>query len=392
MLRIISESRLKITVLDNGLNWHKLITSSGFVYLNSMKTAVVMGTRPEIIKLAPVINQLRKKDSTLIFSGQHYDHLMGMDLIEQLKLRRPDYSLLISKSVPAVQMGEIMIRLSKILDETKPDTVIVQGDTNTVMASAVTSLKSKVPVSHVESGLRSFDWRMPEEHNRICVDHVSDLLFAPTKTSRNNLLAECVHGRIHVTGNTVIDSVERYARISRAKSTLDIGIDNYALLTLHRSENVDDDVSLSSIIGALLGCKQCFVFPVHPRTKKRLVQLGLLEKMERAKNFTLLDPAGYFDMLELMKRSSFVVTDSGGIQEEVTAPSIRKKAVVIRKTTDRPESIASGYALMAGTSPPQIQKSITNVANLPSLRTRRTPPYGRGGASEKIISILKDRF
>ncbi len=363
-----------------------------------MKTAVVIGTRPEIIKLAPVIDQLRKKDSTLIFSGQHYDHLMGVDLIEQLGLRRPDYSLPISKSVPAVQMGKIMIRLSKILDETKPDTVIVQGDTNTILASAVASLKSKVPVSHVESGLRSFDWRMPEEHNRICVDHISELLFAPTKTSRTNLLTECVHGRIHVTGNTVIDSVEKYARISRAKSTLDIGIDDYALLTLHRSENVDDDASLSSIIGALRGCKQQrFVFPVHPRTKKRLIQLGLLEKLEALENFTLLDSAGYFDMLELMKRSSFVVTDSGGIQEEVTAPSIRKKAVVIRKTTDRPESIASGYALMAGTSPPQIQKSIKNVANLSSLRTRRSPPpspppYGRGGASKKIIRILKDRF
>ncbi len=359
-----------------------------------MKTAVVVGTRPEIIKLAPVISRLRKRDSALIFSGQHYDRLMGMDLIEQLGLRRPDYSLQVSKSVPAVQMGEIMIRLSKILDKAKPDTVIVQGDTNTVLASAVASLKSRIPVSHVESGLRSFDWRMPEEHNRICVDHVSEILFAPTKTSRANLLAECVHGRIHVTGNTVIDSVERYARISRAKSTLDIGIDDYALLTLHRSENIDDDASLSSIIGALLGCKQQrFVFPVHPRTKKRLTHLGLLEKMKRSKRFTLLDPAGYFDMLELMKRSSFVVTDSGGIQEEVTAPSIRKRAVVIRKTTDRPESIASGYALMAGTSPPQIQKSMMDAANLPSLRARRSPPpYGRGGASEKIVRILKDSF
>jgi len=356
-----------------------------------MKTAIVMGTRPEIIKLAPIINGLHKKNSTVIFSGQHYDYSMGVSFIEQLGLRRPDHYLRISKSAPSIQIGEIITKLSKIIDDAKPDTVMVQGDTNTVLAAAVTSLKSKVPVSHVESGLRSFDWRMPEEHNRICVDHISELLFAPTKTSQTNLLSERVHGKIFVTGNTVIDSIETYAKISQKKSSLDVRIEDYALLTLHRAENVDSKTSLSSIINSLISCKKHFVFPVHPRTKKRLIQFGLLRRLEKSKRFLLLDSVGYFEMLELMKESSFIVTDSGGIQEEITAPSIRKQAVVIRKTTDRPESVASGHAIMAGTSPAQIQNAIKNFTNGSPSKPRKCP-YGNGDASKKIIHVLKSSF
>ena len=159
-----------------------------------MKTAIVMGTRPEIIKLAPIIDKFKKSNASIIFTGQHYDYNMSLQFIEQLGIRDPDYSLKIPKGDPSSQISQIITRLSIILNEIKPDTVIVQGDTNTVLAASLCSLKSRIPISHVEAGLRSFDWRMPEEHNRIVTDHISELLFAPTINARKNLISEKVHG------------------------------------------------------------------------------------------------------------------------------------------------------------------------------------------------------
>ncbi len=236
-----------------------------------MKTAIVLGTRPEIIKLAPLIKKL--KNSSLIFTGQHYDYEMSLQFIRQLGLPTPDILFKISKSVPSIQMGEMIKKLSKILPKIKPETVIVQGDTNTVLAASISSLKSKIPVSHVESGLRSFDWRMPEEHNRIATDHLSELLFAPTKNSLKNLKNEKVHGKIFVTGNTVIDSINMYSKISAKKSSLNLLYNEYVLMTLHRAENVDSKEILSSIINAILKVDTKFIFPVHPRTIKQLKNL-----------------------------------------------------------------------------------------------------------------------
>jgi len=177
-----------------------------------MKTAIIFGTRPEIIKLSPLIKNLNKKNSLLIFTGQHYDYELGLRFIEELGLRNPDYKLKISKTNPSVQIGEMIIKLSSIFQQSKLDTTIVQGDTNTVLAASLASLKNNIPVSHVESGLRSYDWRMPEEHNRISVDHISELLFAPTNFNKKTLLKENVHGKISVTGNTVIDAIKYFSK------------------------------------------------------------------------------------------------------------------------------------------------------------------------------------
>jgi len=304
-----------------------------------MKTAIIMGTRPEIIKLAPIIDKLPKKNCTIVFTGQHYDYHMGLKFVQQLGIRNPDHSLKISRSLPTIQMSQIIAKLSKILGEIKPDTVLVQGDTNTVLAASICSLKSGIPISHVESGLRSFDWRMPEEHNRIATDHISELLFAPTNNSKNNLISEKVHGKIFVTGNTVIDSINKYAKISSKKSQISIDKKNFILMTLHRAENVDNKRILSSIIKTILDTNEDIIFPVHPRTIKRLKQFNLYETISKSKNIILAKSVGYFEMLELMKKCSFIVTDSGGIQEEATSEKIRKKVLVIRKTTDRPESM-----------------------------------------------------
>ena len=356
-----------------------------------MKSAIILGTRPEIIKLAPIIHLLKKSNSSIIFTGQHYDYNMSLQFIEQLGIRSPDYSLKIRKGDPSSQIGHIITRLSGILNEINPDTVVVQGDTNTVLSAAISSLKSGIPVSHVEAGLRSFDWRMPEEHNRIATDHISELLFAPTMNAKKNLVSEKVHGKIFVTGNTIIDAINKFARISAKKSKLSIGVDNYILMTLHRSENVDQKTILSSIIKGLMNSNEDVIFPVHPRTLKRLKEFGLYNKLKKSENILLLDSIGYFEMLELMKKCSIIVTDSGGIQEEATSPAIRKKVLVVRKTTDRPEAIESKMAELIGLNDQVISKSIKKTMKNPKISSKKTP-YGNGNASTEIIKILQKQF
>jgi len=365
-----------------------------------MKVAIVLGTRPEIIKLAPIIKKLGSKKCSVIFTGQHYDYQMGMQFIQQLELPKPNHSLKISKTNPSLQISEIIAKLSKIISREKPDTVIVQGDTNTVLAAGIASLKSNIPVSHVEAGLRSFDWRMPEEHNRIVIDeehnrividHLSEFLFTPTQNSRINLISEKVHGQIHVTGNTIIDAINMYSKISKKKSSLSIDIDEYVLLTLHRSENVDNKKILTSIVKGIINSNENIIFPVHPRTKKRLQEFNLYNKLSKLKNILLMNPLGYFEMLELMKKCSFIVTDSGGIQEEATSPVIRKKVLVVRKTTDRPEAVESKMAKIVGLTEKSISSSIKKTMKNPKLSSKKTP-YGNGNASSKIIEILQKRF
>jgi UDP-N-acetylglucosamine 2-epimerase (non-hydrolysing) len=289
---------------------------------------------------------------------------------------------------PSLQIAEIIKKLSKILEKEKPETVIVQGDTNTVLAAGITSLKLHIPISHIESGLRSYDWRMPEEHNRITVDHFSDFLFAPTQINKQNLISEKVHGKIFVTGNTVIDAINQFSKISKKQSKLSIEYDDYVLLTLHRSENVDNKQILSSIIKAILDSNQKFVFPVHPRTQKRLHEFNLYTKLKISKNITMFDSVGYFEMLELMKKCQYVVTDSGGIQEEATAPSIKKKVIVVRKTTDRPEAVLKGFSEIAGTTYNGILKSLRKTAKNPSIPKKKSP-YGDGNSTKLIIQYLK---
>ena len=356
-----------------------------------MKVTIVLGTRPEIIKLAPIIKKLGKKKCSVVFSGQHYDNKMGLQFIEQLGLSQPDYTMKLSGKIPPIQISEIISKLSNILSQNNPDTVIVQGDTNTVLAASICSLKHNIPVSHVEAGLRSFDWRMPEEHNRVAVDHISEMLFAPTHISKKNLVSEKVHGSIHVTGNTVIDAVNTYSKISQKKSNLDISIDDYVLTTLHRSENVDNQKTLSSITKGLLMSNVDIIFPLHPRTKKRLKEFDLYEKLNNSDNVLLFDAVGYFEMLELMKKCSFIFTDSGGIQEESTARAIRKKVIVARKSTDRPESITSKTAELVKLDAKSISEIIKKTHKHPKIRLNQTP-FGDGNASTKIIRLLEKKF
>ena len=359
-----------------------------------MKVAIVMGTRPEIIKLSPLIKKLNNKNSTVIFTGQHYDYSMSMQFMEELELRKPDYSMKLTKlqnttTDRATQIGEIVLNLAKIISKIVPDTVIVQGDTNTVLAAAITGIKCGVPVSHIEAGLRSYDWRMPEEHNRIAVDHLSEFLFAPTAQAKKTLISEKVHGITHVTGNTSIDAIQQNISKAEKKSNLSIEKkDEFALVTLHRGENVDNKETLISIVQALLQSKTDMVFPVHPRTVKQLQKFGLYKKIQESENILVVPPVGYFDMLYLMKKCKFIISDSGGVQEEATSPLIRKKVLVIRESTDRPEAVKAGYSELIGTSTQKIIQAIRSAQDDSRIISSKNP-YGSGHSAEKILTILR---
>lgn len=354
------------------------------------RISIVLGTRPEIIKLSPIIRLAKRQNVNIIFSGQHYDYDLGPKFFEELGLYKPDFKVKLSKKNPAGQMGQMIQRFSDIFSSTNPDTVIVQGDTNTVLAGAIASLKCKIPISHVESGLRSHDWRMPEEHNRIATDHLSELLFAPTNSSKQNLLAEKVHGKIFVVGNTAIDAIEQNLALAEKKATIDPD-DDFILLTLHRAENVDDKRTLGNILQAVMDSGEKIIYPIHPRTLRRLHEFGLYNKVKNARNISLINSAGYFDMILLMKRCRFILTDSGGIQEEATSPKIRKKVLVIRKTTDRPDAVRTGFSELAGVNKNSILHSIKKNSENPRY-PKGPSPYGNGHSSEKILRIINNYF
>jgi UDP-N-acetylglucosamine 2-epimerase (non-hydrolysing) len=337
--------------------------------------------------MAPVIHGLQRvaADFTLVHTGQHYDYNMSGKMIEDLQLPSPDYSFKLRVSSPIELMAQMMLNLRKVMLKEGTRLVLVEGDTNTIAAAALTALKVGVKIGHVESGLRSRDWRMPEEHNRIMVDHISDLLFAPTMDARSNLAAEHVHGRVFVTGNTVIDAVIHYMplaeKVSRALER--ISYKQFVLVTAHRAENVDDPVVLKELVETLIRAPFPVVFPAHPRTLKRLREFSLYSKIMRSANVQLLPPAGYLDMLLLMRKCEAILTDSGGLQEEATAPPIRKPVVVFRKRTERPEAVKARFAQVAGVT----RTGALRAINMTLSGNRRLPtrsPYGNGRAGDKI--------
>ncbi|MEM4176474.1 MAG: UDP-N-acetylglucosamine 2-epimerase (non-hydrolyzing) [Nitrososphaeria archaeon] len=359
-----------------------------------MNILVVVGTRPEIIKMAPVVKLLNEKclDFMFVHTGQHYDYEMSVSFIKELSLPNPNITFELSNSRPASQIAEMIFKLENSLDllDGKAYIMLIEGDTNTILAAAIAAIKMRIKIGHVEAGLRSFDWRMPEEHNRRMVDHVSDYLFAPTNVSKSNLENEHVWGKIFVTGNTIIDAIDIYfdkVKEIESKVMEQIRFHEYALLTFHRSENVDDPYTLKNFIKILENSPLPIVFPIHPRTKRRLIENNLMKHIESLKNVQLLPPQAYFEFLTLMKNSKIIMTDSGGLQEEATHPKIRKPLLVLRTSTERPEAVQAGFAKVVGISPKavlsELENLLNNRVNLPT-----SSPFGDGKASERIIDII----
>ncbi|MEW5936520.1 MAG: UDP-N-acetylglucosamine 2-epimerase (non-hydrolyzing) [Candidatus Thermoplasmatota archaeon] len=356
-----------------------------------MTVAVVVGTRPELIKMAPVLFALEdsKMETILIHTGQHYDENLSAQFLTELGIRQPDYHLEVGSDSQARQAAECMMRLEAVFDEVRPKCMLVEGDTNTVLAGALTAAKMGITVGHVEAGLRSMDRRMPEEYNRRVADHISHLLFAPTRHAAKTLRGEKVWGKIYITGNTVIDACERYAPISEHRSGVirKIPFDEFILVTAHRAENVDDPGVLASLVRVLTSAPLPIVYPIHPRTQKRLREMDLYTKLAKAKRVHLLPPVGYFDMLALLRRCAFILTDSGGIQEEATAPSIRKRVLVFRENTERPEAVEAGYARVVGTDAKNVSKALLEEWQHPA-KPCAPSPYGDGKGGERIARIV----
>lgn len=353
--------------------------------------SIVLGTRPEIIKMAPVIRACQCTGTvfSVLHTGQHYSYDMDRIFFEELELPRPDYNLDIGSGTHAEQTGRIMAGVEQIFLKDAPDIVLVQGDTNTVMAAALAAAKLHIPVGHVEAGLRSFDRRMPEEINRVVTDHIADILFAPTNLSRDHLLHEGIDAKkIHVTGNTVVDAVYQNREIAQKRTKIlnELGLtqNKYLLATAHRAENVDVKEHLQYIISALSSLAEKYampvIFPMHPRTQKMLRDFQI-----PSPGITILQPVGYLEFLELEAHAALVLTDSGGLQEESCI--LKVPCVTLRENTERPETIDVGANVLAGTHPATI---VTAAVKMMDIDRTWDNPYGDGTAGERIVGICND--
>jgi UDP-N-acetylglucosamine 2-epimerase (non-hydrolysing) len=353
---------------------------------------IVIGTRPEIIKMSPVIRECsaRGLEFSVLHTGQHYSYDMDKIFFEQLDLALPQYNLDVGSGTHGAQTAAILAGVEKILLQHPPRIVLVQGDTNTVCAGALAAAKLHIRVGHVEAGLRSFDRSMPEEINRIVADHIADLLFAPTEISRQNLLHEGIDAKkITVTGNTIVDAVQQNIKIGQQKlhplENLDLEPRGYFLATAHRAENVDDARCLGEILTGLKNISEHYglpvVFPMHPRTQKMVREFSL-----STEGIRVIDPVGYLEFLILEAKAALILTDSGGVQEESCILSV--PCVTLRKNTERPETIDTGSNILAGTNPEKILVAADQMINSP--RTWNNP-FGTGDAAHGIIELCKNR-
>jgi UDP-N-acetylglucosamine 2-epimerase (non-hydrolysing) len=358
--------------------------------------AFILGTRPEIIKLAPIIDILsaRKAPFHLIHTGQHYSYNMSQVFLKELRLPSNIHFLDIGAGTPSRQLAKCIMGLEKLFVDTPPSAVIVEGDTNTVLAGALSASKSLIPIVHVEAGLRSNDFRMPEEYNRRVTDHLSDLLLAPTPNNARTLRNEHVAGRIFVTGNTVIDACIRNMPVAIKKSRLMSGLGlecgQYALATVHRAENVDDPNVLSDFIKIFGLCPLPVILPLHPRTVKNAKRFGLWKKLSADKNIRVIEPVGYWDFLVLLRNCGFILTDSGGIQEEATAPNICRKCFVLRTSTERQEAVEEGFAELVGVRPKKVLAAVKQWWECGGRMPKKKSPFGDGRAAQRSVQRMKD--
>ena len=358
-----------------------------------MKIAIIIGTRPEIIKMAPVIDEIEKRalDYLLIHTGQHYDHEMSDQFFLDLELKKPDYNIGVGSGSHGTQTATMMKGLEKVLIEEQPDMVMVQGDTNAVLAGAIVAAKLHIPVGHVESGLRSFDESMPEELNRMVADVCSKLYYVPTEDSALNLVFEGISPhQIFITGNTVVDACLRNLKIAQKNFQInpEVSFDkDIMVVTMHRAENVDHPQRLQNIVEALIEINDLIIiFPAHPRTVKNLKEQGLYEKLDKCSHIKLIKPVGYLDFLLLLSRSKFVMTDSGGIQEEAITLDI--PCLTLRYNTERPETVFAGGNILVGTKKEQIINNFYKIFNDNKIYNKMKKahnPYGDGKASQKIL-------
>ena len=356
-----------------------------------MKICIIIGTRPEIIKMSPIIRECDKLglDYFILHTGQHYSFEMDKIFFSQLELPVPRYNLDVGSGNHGEQTGKMLMGIEKILMSENPDVILVQGDTNTVVAGTLAATKLGIKVGHVEAGLRSYDRSMPEEINRVLSDHISDFLFAPTEGAMNILLNEGISEKsIFLTYNTIADAVYQNENIASDKSDiinkLNLKQTEYFLVTAHRQENVDAEERLKGIIEGLRLVSETFsipiVFPIHPRTLKKLNEFGL----NIPEGVQVIDPVGFLDFLQLETNAKLIITDSGGLQEESCI--LKVPCVTLRDNTERPETLEVGSNMLVSTNPTRILKGV--IAML-KKENNWTNPFGDGKSGEKIIEIIR---
>jgi len=362
-----------------------------------IKVINVVGARPNFMKVAPIVAALKKRPDKfrplVVHTGQHYDTAMSDTFFADLELPAPDIHLGVGSGTHAAQTAAVMQRFEPVAVEENPDWVLVVGDVNSTLASALVCVKLGIKVAHVEAGLRSRDRTMPEEINRLLTDQIADLLFTTSEDADQNLLAEGIPAeRIKFVGNVMIDSLiknlER-ARRSTIKNQLGLAGDSYAVLTLHRPSNVDNKETFERILAALevISRSLTIVFPVHPRTRKTIADLGLSKRIEDLTNLRVIDPLGYLDFLNLYSTARLVLTDSGGIQEETTSLGI--PCITLRENTERPVTVEVGTNVIVGTDTQKIIAA-ANAALNGSAKPARQVPLWDGHAAERIVDVLEE--
>jgi len=356
-----------------------------------MKIAIILGTRPEITKMAPLIKfyEKHRADFFLLHTGQHYSYDMDKVFFKQLKLPRPRYNLDVGSGTHGAQTAKMLTGIEEILLKEKPTIVLVEGDTNTVLAGALTAAKLGIKVGHIEAGLRSYDRSMPEEINRVITDHIADLLFTPTTAAKKILLHEGIDkSKIFVTGNTIVDTVFQNVELAKAGKDvlkeLKLKAGKYFLVTLHRQENVDNPARFSSILKGLskvaLKYKLPVLYPIHPRSRKKMSEFDL-----QAKNLTIIEPLDFLGFLQLESGAKLILTDSGGVQEEACILGV--PCVTLRDNTERPETLEVGANILAGASAERIVECARIMLD---KKEKWVNPFGDGKAAERIVKIITE--
>jgi UDP-N-acetylglucosamine 2-epimerase (non-hydrolysing) len=349
----------------------------------------VVGARPNFMKMAPVIQEIRNRgiEHYLVHTGQHYDDNMSRVFFDELEMPRPDVDLDVGSDTPARQTARIMIAFEDVCRRRRPDLILVGGDVNSTAAVALVSAKEQIPLGHVEAGLRSFDRSMPEEINRVVTDHLSDYLFTTEESANENLAREGIpRERVHFVGNCMVDSLKKHVAVALERAPWDahgLSPGSYALLTLHRPSNVDSTAALAEIMEVInaLSARVPILFPVHPRTRARLDAAGI----KPANQVRFCEPLPYVTFVGLMARARLVLTDSGGIQEETTALGI--PCLTLRLNTERPVTMTHGTNRLVGVSAEAIRSSVED-ALAGRWTAGRDVPLWDGRASTRIVDIV----
>ena len=352
-----------------------------------MKVVTVVGTRPQFIKASPLSRALRKTHhELLVYTGQHYDHQLYTVFFDELGIPNPDYSLGVGSGTHAYQTAEVLKGLERVLLKEKPDICLIYGDTNSTLAGALASVKLRIPLAHVEAGMRRYDKTIAEEINTVLADHCSRLLFCSTQTAVNNLEKEGIVDGVHLVGDVMYDallySINLADKRAEIMEKLVLTSKEYLLVTIRRPENTDNADNLTNIARALVNSAEKVVFPVHPRTLKSLKKYDLYNGLFEAPNVVLSDPLGYLDFLKVMKNARGIVTDSGGIQKE--AYLLKVPCISVLESTPWVETVADGWNVLVDAE----EESI--IREIKEFKPNHSPgnPYGDGRASERIRDIL----